>query len=261
MRHGYGIAAVLARGLLIACGLLMIGAPAGANDFYRQGMKKAAAKDWAAAVELLEQAVAAEPDNLRVGTEYRQAVIEAGEYDRCLGFLEQLVEKHPKAPNLLMNFGYAHVDKIPVEGAITQVILANTALTHFTTSLELEESWLGRYTRGNSYLFWPAIFGRTQLGLDDLTRAIEMAKETKSRPYHGRAWASLGDGYWRLDDYEKAMATYRQGLELYPDNQELEERAVLEGEEALGAYLEALFDTNKRVGTHLREIWKAHEND
>ncbi len=255
MRHRTGIASIL------TCGLLIAGAPAEADDAYQRGLKKVAAGDWAAAVELLEKAVAAEPDNLRAGTEYRQAVIEAGEYDRCLAFFEQLVAEHPKSANLLMNFAYAHVDKIPVEGSITQVILANTALTHFTATLELEETWLGRYTRGNSYLFWPAIFGRTQLGIDDLTRAIEMAKETKSRPYHAFAWAALGDGYWRLEDPEKAMATYREGLKRYPGSQELKQRAALEGAEALGAYLEALFDTNNRVETHLRAIWEAHADD
>ncbi len=240
---------------LAACLALALGTPAGANDFYHQGMAKAAAEDWPAALDLLEQAVKAEPNDLRVGTDYRQAVIAAGEYDRCLEFFEQLVAEHPEAPNLLLNYGFAHVDKIPVEGAITQVILANTALTHFSKALELEETWLGRYTRGNSYLYWPAIFGRTQLGIDDLTRAIEMAKETDRKPYHGRAWAALGDGYWRLDDYEKARETYRKGFGLYPEVPELKERVALTTDEALDEYLDALFETSRRVGTHLREIF------
>ncbi len=265
MRHGIRIASVLASvlvyGQLIVCGLLSAGLAAGASDLYLKGMEKVEAEEWPAAVELLEQAVAAEPDNLRAGTEYRQAVIEAGEYDRSLAFFERLVAEHPKSSNLLLNYGYAHVDKIPVEGSITQVILANTALTHFSVALELEETWLGRYTRGNSYLYWPAIFGRTQLGIDDLERAIEMSKKMKRRAYHGRAWAALGDGYWRLEDLEKARQVYQQGLELYAETPELKERAALEGDEALNAYLEALFDTNKRVGTHLREIWKAHADD
>lgn len=247
--------------MLLTFGAVMIVvAAANAEEAYRQGMEKVAAEDWPAALELLEKAVVAEPSNLRYGTDYRQAVIEAGEHDRCIAFFEQLVTEHPKEPSLLMNFGYAHVDKIPVEGSITQVILANTALTHFTAALELEETWLGRYTRGNSYLYWPAIFGRTQLGIDDLERAIEMAKATEKRSYHGRAWAALGDGHWRLEDPEKAQEIYRQGLELYPESRELKERAALEGE-ALDAYMEALFDTNNRVGTHLREIWEAHADD
>ena len=234
---------------------LVIAVPAGADDFYAQGMAKAAAEDWPAALALLEKAVAAEPNNLRVGTDYRQAVIAAGEYDRCLELFEGLIAEHPKAPNLLLNYGFAHVDKIPVEGAITQVILANTALTHFSAALELEETWLGRYTRGNSYLYWPAIFGRTQLGIDDLERAIEMAKEAQRKPYHGRAWAALGDGYWRLEDHDKARETYRQGLELYPEVPELQERVALEGDEVLDEYLNTLFEAGRRVGTHLREIF------
>lgn len=243
---------------LLLAGALWLGA--GADDFYHQGLRKVAAEDWPAALDLLERAVAAEPNNLRIGTDYRQAVIAAGEYDRCLAFFERLVAEHPDLPNLWMNYGFARVDKIPVEGAITQVILANTALGHFTTALELEETWLARYTRGNSYLYWPAIFGRTQKGIDDLERAIEMAAGMTKRTYHGRAWAALGDGYWRLDDPEKAAATYRKGLELYPDNPLLKERAAL-SREALDAYLEALFDTNRRVETHLREIWKAEADD
>ena len=239
----------------------VFGAPANADDDYGQGMKKVAAEDWPAALDLLEKAVLAEPDDLRIGTDYRQAVIAAGEYDRCLAFFAKLVADNPEAPNALMNLGYAHVDKIPVEGAITAVILANTALTHFTKALEMEETWLGRYTRGNSYLYWPAIFGRTQLGIDDLERAIEMAESTKKRPYHGRAWAALGDGYWRLENAEKAAEIWRQGLEMYPDNQEIQDRlAAVEGGE-LDAYLGALFETSNRVGTHLREIWAAHEDD
>lgn len=248
-------AAILVAAVLVPA----LAVPLGANDFYDRGMARVAAEDWPAALDLLEQAVETEPNDLRIGTDYRQAVIAAGEYDRCLEFFEKLVAEHPEAPNLRMNYGFAHVDKIPVEGAITQVILANTALTHFSKALELEETWLGRYTRGNSYLYWPAIFGRTQLGIDDLNRAIEMARTAKRKPYHGRAWAALGDGYWRLEDYDKARETYREGLALYPESPELEERAALATDEALDEYLDALFETSRRVDTHLREIWEADD--
>ncbi len=247
--------------MLVACGItscLLIGAPAGANNYYVEGMAKVTAKDWPAALDLLEQAMLAEPNNLRAGAEYRQVMIAAEVYDRGLEFLDKLVTDNPEAPNALLNLGFANVDKIPVEGAITQVILANTALEKFSAALELEETWLLRYTRGNSYLYWPAIFGRTQLGIDDLQRAIEMAAEGDSFPYHGRAWAALGDGYWRLDDPAKAIETYKKGLALYPDHPELKKRASLD-EAELVVFLEALFDTNLRVATHLREIWEAHD--
>lgn len=241
---------------MLAPSAVGLDAPLLANDFYAQGLEKVAAEDWPAALDLLERAILAEPNHLYLGADYRQAVIASGEYDRCLAFYEKLVAEHPEAPNVFLNYGYAHVDKIPVEGAITAVILANTALEHFSTALELEETWLVRYTRGNSYLYWPAIFGRTQDGIDDLLRAIEIAEGEAQKPFHGRAWAALGDGYWRLQDPEKAAATWRRGLELYPGNAEIEERLANLGE-GLDAYLEALFETSRRVGTHLREMREA----
>src|SRR5688572_19311097 len=83
----------------------------------------AAAAESGASLQQLEAAVAADPENLRAASDYRMAVIKAGEYDRSLSFFEKLVATHPQAANAWLNFGYAYVDKIPAAGSITQVIL------------------------------------------------------------------------------------------------------------------------------------------
>src|SRR6201993_24185 len=141
----------------------------------------------------LEAALAAEPDSIRLGSEYRQAVIQAKEYDRSLKFFEKLVADHPKSAAAYLNYGFAYVDKIPAAGSITQVILAHTALTHFSKSIELQPSWIGYYTRGNSYLYWPKIFGRAHLGVDDLQQCMKMQQNgEKPRSYYVRAYISLG---------------------------------------------------------------------
>src|SRR5579863_2437588 len=141
-----------------------------------------------------EAALSADPDNIRTGSEYRQAVIQAKEYDRCLKFFEKLVADHPQSGNAYLNYGFAYVDKIPASGSITQVILANTALSYFTKSIELQPSWIGYYTRGNSYLYWPKIFARAHLGVDDLEQCMKLQKSDKVHAYHVRAYISLGDG-------------------------------------------------------------------
>src|SRR2546429_9377413 len=84
----------------------------------------------------LEAALASDPDNLRYGSEYRQAVIQAKEYERSLKFFEKLVTDHPKCANAYLNYGFAYVDKKPASGSITQVILANTTLSHFYQTIE-----------------------------------------------------------------------------------------------------------------------------
>jgi tetratricopeptide (TPR) repeat protein len=204
----------------------------------------------------MESGLAADPDNIRMGSEYRQAVIQAKEYDRCIKFFEKLVTDHPQSSNAYLNFGFAYVDKIPAAGSITQVILANTALTYFSKSIELHPSWIGYYTRGNSYLYWPKIFNRAQLGVTDLEQCMKIQKTEKLHAYHVRSYVSLGDGYWKMDETPKAKAIWQEGAKLFPDSAQLKARLSKDGDD-LKAYIDDVLDPNKRVDTNLHEIWEA----
>lgn len=229
-------------------------APASPEGLFQTAVKARGAGDFPTALSNFEAALTLEPDNLRYGSEYRQAVIQAKEYDRCLKFYEKLVADHPNAGNAYLNYGFAYVDKIPASGSITQVILANTALTEFTKAIEVSQSWLAYYTRGNSYLFWPTIFGRAPLGVADLEKAFEMQKKGPKKTYHVRVYISLGDGYWKMDNLAKARAMWSEGLHEFPGNQALEARLAREGDQ-LKAYIDDVLDPNKRVDTNLQEMW------
>lgn len=201
-------------------------------------------------LEHFEQALLADPDNLAYASAYRQAVIPLKAYERCIGFFEKLVEANPESAGAVLNLGFAVVDKMPDEGAVTQVLLANEALGHFGTAIELDETWLARYTRGNSYLFWPPIFGRTPLAVEDLERAVELAKEDGLKSYHARTWANLGDAHWRLEETSKARAIWRDGFRLFPEDADLKTRLGMKDEE-ITPYLDEVFATTKRVNTDL----------
>ena len=206
-----------------------------------------------AALPRLEAAVAADPENLRAASDYRMAVIQAGEYDRCLKFFEKLVAAHPQAANAWLNFGYAYVDKIPAAGSITQVILANNALTQFSKSIEIRKSWLALFTRGNSYLYWPKVFGRAPLGVADLEEAVAIVrKEEKKKGVYVRSFIALGDGYWKTDQLDKAKAVWQEGLQLFPGDPQLQARLARSGTpEELETYINEQLDPNKRVDTNL----------
>jgi tetratricopeptide (TPR) repeat protein len=194
---------------------------------------------------------------LNAAPDYRMAVIQVKAYDRAIAFFQKLVTANPRASNAHLNYGFAYVDKIPDAGAITQVILANNALGEFTKSLELRPTWIGLYTRGNSYLFWPRIFNRTHLGLADLNEALKMQKVDTKRPYHVRVYVALGDGYWKSDDLTAASNTWREGLGQFPDNPLLKARLSKQGED-LKALIEAGYDPAKRVDTSLQDLWTNH---
>jgi tetratricopeptide (TPR) repeat protein len=234
---------------------LLTGAWSDGDVRFHNAEKAVATKDYPTALAEFEAALTAEPNNIQYGSEYRQAVIQAKEYDRCIKFFEKLVADRADSPNAFLNYGFAYVDKIPASGTITQVILANTALTYFTKSLELKPSWIGYYTRGNSYLYWPKIFGRASLGVADLEQAMKMQKaEGKKKIYYVRAYISLGDGYWKMDQLDKAAAVWREGIGMFPDNAQLKARLSKEGD-ALKEYIDDVLDPNRRVDTNLQEIW------
>jgi tetratricopeptide (TPR) repeat protein len=203
----------------------------------------------------LEAQLEAHPNDLKAGSDYRQAVIQKGQYDRALRFFEGLITRHSKAPNARLNYGFAFVDKIPAAGAITQVILANQALTQFSEALKLEPSWIGFYTRGNSYLYWPVIFNRANLGIVDLEQALKIQRTGKKQSYHVRVYTTLGDGYWKVNQPDKAMAIWKEGLSQFPDDSGLKIRLSRSGPD-LQAIIDAAFDFTKRVNTDLEELWR-----
>jgi len=142
--------------LVLAASAPSIGEVA-AEAAFRQGMTAVQSNDFASGLHYLELAITDDPDNLRYASEYRQAIIRRKEFDRSIEFFEKLLISNPSSANLHLNYGFAYVDKIPVVGSITQVILANTALGEFTKAVDLQPTWIALYTRGESYLFWPRI--------------------------------------------------------------------------------------------------------
>jgi tetratricopeptide (TPR) repeat protein len=228
--------------------------PPGAEAHHRAA--ETATADPAAALPLFEDALRAAPDDLRYGADYRQAVIAAGAYDRAIDFFASLVAEHPEAVNLRLNQAFAFVDKIPAAGSVTAVILANKSIETFTAALDLRETWLGLYSRGNAYVYWPPIFHRTKLGIADLEKAIELAGQGPKEPYQARAWAALGDAYWRLKDLETARKTWREGLEHYPGTPYLERRLALD-DDALDDFLGKHYQVGSRVDTSLHELWES----
>jgi tetratricopeptide (TPR) repeat protein len=202
----------------------------------------------------LERRLAVDPDNLSVANEYRRVVIHTRQYERAIRFFEALVGTHPEAANAHLNCGFAYVDKIPTAGSITQVILANAALSEFSRAIDLQPTWIGYYTRGASYLFWPRIFGRAPLGIADLEEALRIQQREPKRPYHMRTFVALGDGYWKLGDLEHARDVWTTGLRAFPDCKALDARLHADAAQ-LARILDAAFDPSRRVDTDLRELW------
>lgn len=221
---------------------------------FEKALKAEAAKNFPMALDLFEDCIRADPENLRYGSEYRQTAIQAQAFDRSIQFFAKLTAEHPASAHAFLNFGFAYVDKIPAAGSIGQVILANKALTQFSKALELKPEWISYYTRGNSYLFWPKVFGWTPRGIADLEQAMKIQKHQIKRPYYVRTYIALGDAYWKMDDLPRARSVWREGLKRFPQNKPLKSRLEHQGE-GLKSLIESVYDPTKRVDTDLSDLW------
>ncbi len=242
--------------LVVAICTHCLAAPASpvAESSFREAMSALQSNDFAKALHCLELAVADSPENIRYASEYRQAIIRSKDFDRSINYFAKLIVDHPQSANLHLNYGFAHVDKIPTAGSITQVILANTALGEFSKAVEINPNWIALYTRGASYLFWPKIFNKAPLGVADLEKGLELQRAGPKKPFYVRTFIALGDGYCKIGQMDKAHETWQEGLRQFPDNSQLKARLSLSGDQLI-TLIENGFDPNKRVDTDLREIW------
>src|SRR5262245_48887076 len=130
----------------------------------------------AASLSALESQVAADPENLRVAAEYRQAIIEANDYDRGIKFLDELSRRSKAGPNSFLNLGLAYIDRIPAVGAFKRISLGNNATKALTRSIERAPTDIAYLIRGLVNLhFEKGWFHRTPDGVADLERALQMA--------------------------------------------------------------------------------------
>jgi len=202
----------------------------------------------------LESQVAADPENLRIAADYRQAVIAAADYDRAIRFFDGLASRPGAGPHAFLSLGLAYIDKIPAVGAFRRISLGNNATAALTRSLEREPSDVAYLIRGLVNLhFEKGLFHRTPAGVADLENALRLSAAHPDRRYVARIYAALGDGYWRLKQRDKARATWREGQTRFKEDERLRLRLT----SADGVITDTIahdLDAGERVDTSLRDV-------
>jgi hypothetical protein len=208
----------------------------------------------AANLSAMESQIAADPENLRVAADYRQAVIASDEYDRSIKFFDGLARRAGAGPNVYLSLGLAYIDKIPAVGAFRRISLGNNATAALTRSIEKQPSDLAYLIRGLVNLhFEKGLFHRTPEGVADLENALRLASPRLDRPYVARLYVALGDGYWRLKNRDKARAMWRDGQAKFPGNDRLRLR-LTSPDSVITDTIAHDLDAAVRVDTSLRDV-------
>ncbi len=215
-----------------------------------------AAQSPAARLASFEMRLAADPENLRIAADYRQAIIAADDYDRAIGFFERLDKLPSAGPNAALNLGLAYIDKIPAVSAFRRISLGNDATAALTRSIGRRPSDVAYFIRGLVNLhFEKGFFHRTPEGVADLEKALHLAGDHLDRKYVARIYAALGDGYWRLKQRERARMTWQDGAARFPGDERLRLRLTAPDATITKTIAHEL-DAGVRVDTSLRELFE-----
>src|SRR3954454_12355700 len=188
-------------GLLLASGAA---APAGSAAVNRR-------------LDEFETLLVQDPASLRAGAEYRQLIIETGQYDRGIRLFERLARDPRGGANRYLNLALANVDKVPVSGTVRRALLGREALDALTRAIAIEPTDLAYLIRGLVNLYYDQfVFHRTDKGVADLEAARRLAAAHPQVPYGPRILVALRDGYWRLHQHDKARELWREGAAAWP---------------------------------------------
>jgi tetratricopeptide (TPR) repeat protein len=202
----------------------------------------------------LETRLAADPESLKAGAEYRQIAIAGNAYDRAIAFFEQLVQRPKAGPHVYLNLALAYVDKIPTVGAFGRISIGNKATKAVTRSIELQPSEVAYAVRGMVNLrFEKGFYHRTPQGVADLEQALRLSKAHPRSPYVARIYLALGDGYWRLKNPMKAREIWQEGSGLFPADAQLRQR-LTSPDAVVTDTINKTLDAGARVDTSLKEV-------
>jgi tetratricopeptide (TPR) repeat protein len=232
--------------MLLICALLLTGSVSTASA-------RDAGPDVATRQRLLamEDAIAKDPENLKLAAEYRQLIIASNEFDRSTRLFERLAKQKGSGPNVQISLALAYVDKVPASSRIRHVYLGRDALSALTRAIDRQPTPLAYFVRGLINLFYNnLIFHRAPLGVADLQKALSLVRDDTPPGLVERILLALGDGYWRAENPAKAREVWGSAASRFPANGALKER--LSGTDAQVAFaVRHALDEDIRVDTSL----------
>ena len=148
---------------------------------------------------------------------------EAGRIDEYVAAIEKLAAASPNDPDLQVALGHAYLQKLFGVGNTPEAgPLAYKSDAAFDRALELDDhNWGARFSKAVSLSNWPDFMGRGPEAIEHFEILLEQQATQPKRPEFALTYLFLGNMQQSAGKHEQAMATWRAGLELFPDVEEL----------------------------------------
>jgi tetratricopeptide (TPR) repeat protein len=167
------------------------------------------------------------------GNEERQRIFQAlrdnGRIDEYVAAIEALAEANPNDVDLQVALGHAYLQKLFGVGNSPEAgPLAFKSDAAFDRALALDdENWSARFSKAVSLSNWPAFLGRGPEAIEHFEILIEQQASQPKRPEFAMSYLFLGNMQQAAGQREQALATWRAGLEQFPEHDDLAEALAL----------------------------------
>jgi len=192
-------------------------------------------------------------------SKYRYLCANHGRQDRAIGFFRTMVLETPTHTRAKTELALAYVDKIQTRDGPVSVFsrgtLAQRSLDQLEEVIELNgSSWVIHYCLGMNHLYWPRALRHYDDSVAEISVCIALQEESGDpggQPHYERSYLILGDAHTKAEEYEKARAAWRRGLELFPDSDQLKERLEGRSDSELLKFIESRRSLKQPLDTDL----------
>ncbi len=95
-----------------------------------------------------------------------------------------------------------------------------------------DHHWDARFSKAVSPSFWPPLFGKQAEAIEHFETLMGQQEALPQQgPKHAQTYLLLGNLYQQQGNNDKALATWNDGTQLFPDNHELAARVQPKGGE------------------------------
>ncbi|MGK0218532.1 MAG: tetratricopeptide (TPR) repeat protein [Planctomycetota bacterium] len=158
-----------------------------------------------------------------------QEIRESGRLEEVVEFLEARAQANPNDPELEVELGAAILQRIQEVGnGPLAGVLATQADDAFNRALKLDGShWDARYNKAVALSFWPPVFGKQPAAIAEFETLVAQQSQSASQPSFAQTHLMLGNLYQQTGQYDKAVAAWQNGAQLFPNNSALAQQLAL----------------------------------
>jgi tetratricopeptide (TPR) repeat protein len=149
----------------------------------------------------------------------------AGLIDALVAEFEKRAELDPDDADKQVDLGSAYLQKLFTVGDMEKGLWATRADKAFDSALVVDDHhWEARFSKAVSLSFWPPLFGKQKESIKNFEVLVAQQSALPSDARYAQTHLWLGNLYQQTGQHEQAVAAWRAGLELFPDNEALKKQ-------------------------------------